>query len=196
MCHVMRSFIIICLMSARSMPQPHLNTVNILLNCCKIEQYCLLTQEIYKKIRAEKYRCATALYLSSMLAHAYNIIIDRGVGAPGHIREVVDGFNATKLFCFTSSIEGIALEHFSASHHPSPLLESDHVSRHEVIHYYLSDVSKKYAATTSEHSKHIIELLQNRTVLFADTRNIQENTCREISLCNCAIFIINVGTCI
>ena len=30
-----------------------------------------------------------------MLAHAYNIITDRGVGAPGHVREVVDGFNAT-----------------------------------------------------------------------------------------------------
>ena len=30
-----------------------------------------------------------------MLAHAYNIIIDCGVGAPGHGREVVDGLNAT-----------------------------------------------------------------------------------------------------
>ena len=31
-----------------------------------------------------------------MLAHAYNIIIDRGVGAPGHGREVVDGLNDTE----------------------------------------------------------------------------------------------------
>ena len=30
-----------------------------------------------------------------MLAHACNIIIDRGVGAPGHGREVVDVLNAT-----------------------------------------------------------------------------------------------------
>ena len=29
-----------------------------------------------------------------MLAHVYNIIIDRGVGAPVHIREVDDGQNA------------------------------------------------------------------------------------------------------
>ena len=29
------------------------------------------------------------------MAHAYTIIIDRGAGAPGHVREVVDGINAT-----------------------------------------------------------------------------------------------------
>ena len=45
---------------------------------------------------AEKYRCATALYLLSILAHRYNIIIDHGVGVPGHVREVVDGLNATE----------------------------------------------------------------------------------------------------
>ena len=33
-------------------------------------------------IRVEQYCCATALYILSMLAHAYNIIIDRGVGSP------------------------------------------------------------------------------------------------------------------
>ena len=30
-----------------------------------------------------------------MLAHAYKIIIDRGVGSPGNGRKVVDGLNAT-----------------------------------------------------------------------------------------------------
>ena len=33
------------------------------------------------------------------MAHAYNIIIDCGVGAPGNVRKVVDGLNDTvKLF--------------------------------------------------------------------------------------------------
>ena len=45
--------------------------------------------------RTEKYRCATALYLLSMLTHTYNIIIDRGVGSSGHVQEDVSGFNAT-----------------------------------------------------------------------------------------------------
>ena len=34
------------------------------------------------------------------------------------------------------SIEGISLEHFSASHHPIPLLASYHVSRQEVFNYF------------------------------------------------------------
>ena len=44
--------------------------------------------------RADQYRSATALYLLSMLAHTYNIIIDSGVGASGHGIKVVDGLNA------------------------------------------------------------------------------------------------------
>ena len=42
---------------------------------------------------AETYRCATEIYLSSVLEHTYNIIIDSGVGAPRQDIEVVDGFN-------------------------------------------------------------------------------------------------------
>ena len=33
-------------------------------------------------------------------------------------------------------IEGIGLEHFSSSQHPSPLLASDHVSCQAVFHYF------------------------------------------------------------
>ena len=36
-----------------------------------------------------------ALYLPSMLAHAYKIIIYLGVGTLGHGREVIEGLNAT-----------------------------------------------------------------------------------------------------
>ena len=45
---------------------------------------------------ADQYSCMTALYLLSILAHKYNIIIDRVVGATGHGIEVVDGLNDTK----------------------------------------------------------------------------------------------------
>ena len=43
----------------------------------------------------EQYCCATALYLSSILAHEYNTIIDHVIGAPVHNIEAVCGFNAT-----------------------------------------------------------------------------------------------------
>ena len=49
----------------------------------------------------DQYLCATALYLLSMLAHAYNIIIDCGVGSPGHGIEVVDGLNVMKTVQLT-----------------------------------------------------------------------------------------------
>jgi hypothetical protein len=43
---------------------------------------------------AKQYRSATALYLLSMLALQFNVVIDRAVGAPGHGKDVVDGLNA------------------------------------------------------------------------------------------------------
>ena len=44
----------------------------------------------------EQYRCATVLYLMSILAQAYNVIIDHGVGSPGNSREVVNVLNTTE----------------------------------------------------------------------------------------------------
>ena len=43
---------------------------------------------------AEQYRCASALYLMSVISQTYLLIIDRGISAPGHGKEVVDGLNA------------------------------------------------------------------------------------------------------
>ena len=42
---------------------------------------------------AEQYVCASALYLISVMSQCYSIIIDRGIIAPGHGKEVVDGLN-------------------------------------------------------------------------------------------------------
>ena len=43
---------------------------------------------------AEQYICATALYLMSVLSQRHSIIFYRGISAPGHGKEVVDGLNA------------------------------------------------------------------------------------------------------
>ena len=32
---------------------------------------------------AEQYRCASALYLMSVMYHCYSVIVDRGISAPG-----------------------------------------------------------------------------------------------------------------
>ena len=44
--------------------------------------------------RAEQYRCASALYLMSVISQCYSIIIDQGISAPGHVKDVVDVLNA------------------------------------------------------------------------------------------------------
>ena len=49
-----------------------------------------------------QYRCSNALDLFSIFYHSYNIVIDSGVGAPRHGKDVVDGLNATEkviLYC-------------------------------------------------------------------------------------------------
>ena len=43
---------------------------------------------------SEQYRCDSALYLMSVMSQTYSNIIDRGISAPGHGKEVVDGLNA------------------------------------------------------------------------------------------------------
>ena len=43
---------------------------------------------------AEQIRCASALYLTSAMSQRYSVKIDRGINAPGHGKEVVDGLNA------------------------------------------------------------------------------------------------------
>ena len=43
-----------------------------------------------------EYICATELYLLSMLSYVYNIVIDCGIGAPGHGKDVVYGLKDTE----------------------------------------------------------------------------------------------------
>ena len=47
---------------------------------------------------AEKYRCASVLYLMSVMSQYYSIIIDQGISSPGHGKEVVDGINAVDKY--------------------------------------------------------------------------------------------------
>ena len=49
---------------------------------------------------AEQYICATVLYLLPMLSHEHDIIVDRVVGSPGHVKDVVDVINATENFIY------------------------------------------------------------------------------------------------
>ena len=43
---------------------------------------------------AEKYICASALYLMSVMSQCYYVVVDKVISAPGHGKEVLDGINA------------------------------------------------------------------------------------------------------
>ena len=58
------------------------------------------------------------------------------------------------------SIEGIALEHFSELPQTEINSSTKPCPRHALFHHFLSDDSKKDSATTTEHSKRLIELLK------------------------------------
>ena len=57
-------------------------------------------------------------------------------------------------------IEGIALEHFSTLPNSVINASTKPYLRYAAFHSFLSDDSKQDAATTTIHSKHLIELLK------------------------------------
>ena len=57
----------------------------------------------------DQYRCATQLYLLSILEHAYNIIIDRGFRATIHNWEIVDGLKTTYKSFLSTLIKNMQL---------------------------------------------------------------------------------------
>ena len=60
------------------------------------------------------------------------------------------------------SIEGIILEYFSEFTQIEINSPAKPYPRHTVFHIFLSDDSKQYAATTTSHSNHLIELLKKK----------------------------------
>ena len=74
------------------------------------------------------------------------------------------------------SIEGIALENFSASPQEDINSTTPLRPRHAVFHSFLSDDSKQDAATTTAQRKQLISLLKNKQVLTTSLSTIWENT--------------------
>ena len=92
------------------------------------------------------------------------------------------------------SIEGIALEHFSAAPQAYIMSSTLSIQRHSVFHSFLSDDRKQYAATTTSHSKLLISLLKNKKVLTTSLSTIWENTesCAEQYRCASELYLMSV----
>ena len=48
---------------------------------------------------SEQYWYSSALYLLAVMSQCYSVIIDWGISAPGHGKEVVDGINDISKHC-------------------------------------------------------------------------------------------------
>ena len=49
------------------------------------------------------------IILLSILTHACGITTDHGVGAPGHVQDIVDGINATEKWFISMLMENVKL---------------------------------------------------------------------------------------
>ena len=92
------------------------------------------------------------------------------------------------------SIDGIALEHFSAL--PQADINSYTLSRqcHAVFHSFLSVNSKQDAATNTAQIKRLISFLKEKKVMTTYLSKIWENTdfCAEQYRCASALYLMSV----
>ena len=100
-------------LSGDSKPDAATNTAKIKQIISLLKNQQLLTTSLSKIWKntdgcAEQYRCASVLYLMSVMSQTYSIIIDCGISAPGHGKEVVDGLNAVDkryIYKFMSKVQ-------------------------------------------------------------------------------------------
>ena len=87
------------------------------------------------------------------------------------------------------SIEGIALEHFSAVPHADINSSTILCQRHAVFQSFLFDDIKQDVTTTTTHSKRLISLLKDKTILTTSLITIWENSdgCDEQYRCASAL---------
>ena len=92
------------------------------------------------------------------------------------------------------SIEGIALEKFSAIPNSGINSSTKSCPRHAVFHYFVFDDSKQDAATTTSHRKRLIGLLKARKLLASVLSKIWVNTggCADKYRCASTLYIMSV----
>ena len=91
------------------------------------------------------------------------------------------------------SIEGIALENFSALPQTEINSSKKPCPHYAVFHSFLSDDSKQDADTTNTHSKFLIELLKEQKLLTSTLITIWENNdgCVDQYRCASAIYLMS-----
>jgi DNA polymerase II small subunit/DNA polymerase delta subunit B len=92
-----------------------------------------------------QYHSFRALFMTSLLARNFSIIIDRAVGAPGHGKDEVDGLNAVDKRLLQSKMchtEIAGEEDNERKMKPNAMMETENFSLAEECHQILQDPSR------------------------------------------------------
>ena len=95
----------------------------------------------------EQYRCASALYLMSVLPQCFPIIIDWGIGAHGNCKEVINGISTIDKRFIYQLMSNVQL--------PGSKTFDSHIIMHSCIHKNDFSLAKQFQKYLSkEHRKH------------------------------------------
>ena len=94
------------------------------------------------------------------------------------------------------SIEGIALDHLSATTYPETVSVQESCTHHAISHSFLYDDRKTDSTTTAAHSKHIMGFLKQQKIMSSKLGTLWKNTggCAENYRRATYYFVFNVVT--
>ena len=118
---------------------------------------------------AEQCRYASALYLMSVMSQCYSIIIDRGISAPGHGKEVVDGLNAVDkryIYQLMSTVQIPGSNRFDSQMKIHTGNQKYDVSLAEEFQHHLKNSTKTIVSLISVNTKTIHGKKMDRQIVF------------------------------
>ena len=106
---------------------------------------------------ANQYRCSIAHYMMYFLSESYQNFLDRAVDTPGHVKDVVDGFNSVQkqylATCFrihsTPEVDNIDSKRMRVS----AMTEKGEVSFSEECKRLLDLRGEMFTKTDKKHAK-------------------------------------------
>ena len=100
---------------------------------------------------SEKYRCASELYLMSVMSQCYSIIIDRGISAPGNGKEVLYGTNAVDKHYINQLMSTVQL--------PGSIIFDSQIQMH-------TGTKKDYVSLAKEFQEHLTKKHRKYSVIY------------------------------
>ena len=103
----------------------------------------------------EQYICASAIYLMSVQYQCYSIIIDRGISAPWHDKEVLDGLNDDDKCYLYQLIYTVQL--------PGSRIFDSHMQMHTGTQKYDVSLAREFQQHLTKSTTKMVSLIKKNT---------------------------------